>query len=109
MKQLSWRNHIRQIVPKFINGILGQYVKDKCLPGLVQSLGRVVAITPLGSGCEVVVSCDSEFSKDHVIGDSISLNGVVVRLLNVKRSVSCSVFRRNIKDYHGLFNCRRCY
>lgn len=53
--------------------------------GLVQSLGRVVAITPLGSGCEVVVSCDSEFSKDHVIGDSISLNGVCSTVVECKK------------------------
>ena len=44
--------------------------------GLVQSIGQIEKISDLGNGKEMIISCNTEFSNDIQIGDSISVDGV---------------------------------
>ena len=44
--------------------------------GLVQTIGHIKTITPLGNGIECTIKADSEFVDDITIGDSININGI---------------------------------
>jgi len=53
--------------------------------GLIQTLGKIESVSPLGDGCEVMISAPAELEAVSE-GDSISVNGVCSTALNCRQN-----------------------
>ena len=66
--------------------------------GLVQTIGHIKTITPLGNGIECTIKADSEFVDDITIGDSININGICSTATSKTTTTFNVQYRRDIKQ-----------